>query len=233
MKQLPTAIGNLWLLSFVACVAAVILSLPEYADYGRCCLLSSPSGRASQHAGRRFRWQYHHFRERRSFWHASLYARLVNGRLPPLAEALALACLASICAYTIDSEVLKVYFGVPNPYQMTRSGQRTCTITGWEGSPYSRFPRPATWRWLEPLLAFSWDFIGPAFVGRSLALLLSCILLIIGGWHFLSDVIAGTYFGVSVGLAVLRRPWVCLKEGRTTDASLWKANAAAPSRWPR
>ena len=36
----------------------------------------------------------------------------------------------------------------------------------------------------------------------SLALLLSCILLIIGGWHFLSDVIAGTYFGVSAGLVV-------------------------------
>ena len=75
--------------------------------------------------------------------------------IAPIAEALALACLASICAYAVDSgEVLrKVYFGVPNPYQMTFGAKHTLNL--WEGSPYSQLPRPATWRWLEPLLAFS------------------------------------------------------------------------------
>ena len=144
-------------------------------------------------------------------------ARLVNGRLPPIAEALALACLASICAYAVDSEVLKVYFGVPNPYQMTFGAKHTLNL--WEGSPYSSFP--------SGHMALAGAFAGvfmrlyrSSVFALLLALLLSCILLTIGGWHFLSDVIAGTYFGVSAGLVVAEALGLRSREGRSTEPRL-------------
>jgi membrane-associated phospholipid phosphatase len=213
VKQLPTAIG-IWLLSFVACVAAVILSF-EYADLA----IASYHPHLAAHLstlGDDFGGSI--ILSGEAIVLACLaVVRLVNGRLPPIAEALALACLASICAYTIDSEVLKVYFGVPNPYQMTRGAKHTLNL--WEGSPYSSFP--------SGHMALAGAFAGvfmrlyrTSIWALSLALLLSCILLIIGGWHFLSDVIAGTYFGVSVGLAVAETLGLHFKEGRTTDASL-------------
>lgn len=144
-------------------------------------------------------------------------ARLVNGRLPPIAEALALACLASICAYAVDSEVLKVYFGIPNPYQMMHGAKHTLNL--WEGSPYSSFP--------SGHMALAGAFAGvfmrlyrKSVWALSLALLLLCILLIIGGWHFLSDVIAGTYFGVSAGLAVAEAVGLRPREGASTASPL-------------
>ena len=41
--------------------------------------------------------------------------RLLRGRISPFGKALAIASLASICAYGINSNLLKWYFGVPDP----------------------------------------------------------------------------------------------------------------------
>ena len=34
----------------------------------------------------------------------------------------ALACLTSLCAYALDNGVLKIFFGVPNPYDTLTQG---------------------------------------------------------------------------------------------------------------
>jgi membrane-associated phospholipid phosphatase len=124
-------------------------------------------------------------------------ARIVRGTISPLGRATAAACIASICAYAINSTVLKPMFGVlPTGYVQA----------GWphvahflQGSPDSSFP--------SGHMALAGAFAGvlmrhyPKAVWLLAAGLAGAgLLLIAGTWHFVSDVLAGTFFGVSTGL---------------------------------
>jgi membrane-associated phospholipid phosphatase len=123
--------------------------------------------------------------------------RVVHGSISPLGKAIAAACIASICAYAINSTILKPMFGVLPPGY---------TLTGWphvahffQGSADSSFP--------SGHMALAGAFAGvlmrhyPKWVPWLAVLLAGAGLLLIGGiWHFLSDVLAGTFFGVSTGL---------------------------------
>lgn len=123
--------------------------------------------------------------------------RVVRGSISPLGKAVAAACIASICAYAINFTILKPMFGVlPTGY----------VLTGWphvahffQGSSDSSFP--------SGHMALAGAFAGvlmlhyPRMVWLLAAGLAGAgLLLIAGTWHFLSDVLAGAFFGVSTGL---------------------------------
>ncbi len=123
--------------------------------------------------------------------------RIMRGRLSPFREATALACLASICAYAINDGTLKVFFGVPNPAAVLQGTRHAFNLLS--GSSSSSFPSGH----MVLASAFAAVFMRlyrTSILPLSALLLVAAVLLITGDWHFVSDVIAGTFVGVSAGL---------------------------------
>jgi membrane-associated phospholipid phosphatase len=123
--------------------------------------------------------------------------RITRGHLLRFGEATALACLASICAYAINDSILKLFFGVPNPAAVLHGTRHAFDLL--TGSSNSSFPSG------HMVLAGAFAGVFMRLYQTSIlplsALLLSAVaLLIVGDWHFVSDVIAGTFLGVSAGL---------------------------------
>jgi len=123
--------------------------------------------------------------------------RITRGHLSPLREATALACLTSICAYAINDSVLKLFFGVPNPAAVMHGSQHVFNLMS--GSSTSSFPSG------HMVLAGAFAGVFMRLYRRSALplsalLLIAAVLLIVGDWHFVSDVIAGTFVGVSAGV---------------------------------
>lgn len=123
--------------------------------------------------------------------------RITRGHLSPLWEAAALACLTSICAYAINDSTLKLLFGVPNPGAVLHGARHSFSLLG--GSSGSSFP--------SGHMALAGAFAGVfmrlyrnTVLLLSSLLLLAALLLILGDWHFVSDVIAGTFVGISAGI---------------------------------
>jgi membrane-associated phospholipid phosphatase len=124
--------------------------------------------------------------------------RLWRGHISPLSKALILASLTSMCAYAVNGEALKVIFGVPNPSQVLLAGVHH-GFNFLKGNDDSSFP--------SGHMALAGAFLGvfmrlyPAY-WRALSVLavFGAALLVCGDWHFISDVIAGTFEGVTVGL---------------------------------
>lgn len=124
-------------------------------------------------------------------------SRLLNGHLSMFSRVLAVACVSSICTYAINSLVLKELFGVPAVYE-TLQGMPHLAVFA-TGTPNSSFP--------SGHMALAGGFIGVIFCFYNktllpgIALLLAgCAVLVLGTWHFVSDVIAGSFIGVSAGL---------------------------------
>jgi len=125
-------------------------------------------------------------------------ARLVRGHLSPLSEALALACLASMCTYAFNDGVLKLFFGVPNPEDVLLQGAHHAFhfLAGSRGSSF-----PSGHMVLVGSFAGVFMKLYPSSIWPLSALLfIGAAILIFGDWHFASDVIAGTFAGVSAGL---------------------------------
>lgn len=128
-----------------------------------------------------------------------LAVRLILGRLSPLGRAAILACLCSIAAYIFNAFVLKVCFGVPMPNDVLRGTTHAFNLFG--GSPYSSFPSGH----MTQAGAFAGVLMRAdrrTILPLSVLLLFGAALLVIGNWHFVSDVIAGTFFGVVFGLLI-------------------------------
>lgn len=134
---------------------------------------------------------------------ALVLARLVRGHISRLAETLVLACLASICAYGINSFVLKPFFGVPDPAGVLRGARHALHL--WKGSHLSSFPSGH----MVLAGAFAGVFMRlyrASFWPLCALLLLAAGLLVVGDWHFLSDVVAGSFLGISAG-ALAAEAW--------------------------
>lgn len=123
--------------------------------------------------------------------------RITRGHLSRFGEATALACLTSICAYAINDSTLKLFFGVPNPAAVLHGSRHAFDLL--TGSSSSSFP--------SGHMILSGAFAGvfmrlyrTSILPLSALLLIAAALLIAGDWHFVSDVIAGTFLGVSAGL---------------------------------
>ena len=133
---------------------------------------------------------------------ALVLLRMLRGRenFPQFYRAVVLACLTSICAFAINDGVLKLLFGVPNPFDVLIRGYRH----GFHllaGSRENSFPSG------HMILASSFAGVMmklyPKTAGfLAILLLIAAVALIVGGWHFVSDVIAGTSLGVGLGYFV-------------------------------
>jgi membrane-associated phospholipid phosphatase len=127
----------------------------------------------------------------------TVFARLVKGHISVLGETLAIACLGSMCAYVVNDHVLKVFFGVPNPADVVRGAAHGFNI--WMGSDNSSFPSG------HMVLAAAFAGVFMRLYKASIRLfsallLIAAGLLLVGDWHFLSDIIAGGFLGTSAGI---------------------------------
>lgn len=185
---------RIWLLLFVACAAVVALAFthidvsialhfwradrflnPLNTALGAAVILSSESAVAL----------------------GLILARVVRGHVSRFEEALAIACLASICTYGINSEVLKPFFGVPDPAEVIKGTRHAFNFL--MGSGNSSFPSGhmmLAGAFAGVFMRFQRTSVWPL----SLLLALAAGLLIVGDWHFFSDVIAGTFVGISSGI---------------------------------
>lgn len=186
--------AQIWFLSFVVCAAVVALSLadmdvpialhfwnagrflgPLNTALGAAVILSLESAVVL----------------------GLILARMVRGHSSRFEEVLAIACLTSICTYGTNSEVLKPFFGVPTPIEVMEGARHTFNFL--MGSGNSSFP--------SGHMILAGAFAGVFMRLRrasiwplSALLVLAAGLLVVGDWHFLSDVIAGTFVGVSAGI---------------------------------
>ena len=137
--------------------------------------------------------------------------RIARGRVSALSKAVAVACVASICAYAINASVLKVIFGVEPPLAVLGGARHVAHF--FAGSPDSCFP--------SGHMALAGAFGGvlmrlyrKSIVPLALLLLAGGCLLVLGDWHFVSDVVAGTFVGVSAGILA---------------GEIWQAHEANPA----
>lgn len=124
-------------------------------------------------------------------------ARLTRGHLSRLGEALGVACVASICAYEVNDQVFKPLFGVATPLEVVHGARHGFNLLmGTAGSSF-----PSGHMVLAGAFAGAFLRLYPAS-SRLLSglLLLAAAMLVAGDWHFLSDVIMGTFIGVSAGM---------------------------------
>jgi membrane-associated phospholipid phosphatase len=122
--------------------------------------------------------------------------RITRGHLSPVREATVLACLTSICAYAINDSTLKFFFGVPNPVAVLLGTPHAFNLMN--GSSSSSFPSGH----MVLAGAFAGVFMRlhrASILPFSALLLIAAVLLVLGDWHFVSDVIAGTFVGVLAG----------------------------------
>ena len=128
---------------------------------------------------------------------ALVIIRITRGHLSPFREATVIACLTSICTYAINNSTLKLFFGVPNPAAVLHGTQHAFNLLS--GSFDSSFPSGH----MVLASAFAGVFMRlyrASTLSFSALLFIAAVLLIVGDWHFVSDVIAGTFVGVSAGL---------------------------------
>lgn len=189
-----SAILRVWLLLFVACAAAAALSFVS---------LDVPVAHRVWRFGR-------HLGSLNAAFGAKvilaleaavvlvlIVARLVRGHISRFGEALGLACIASICAYGVNDQVLKPFFGVQTPAEVVHGATHTFNLT--MGLANSSFPSGH----MVLAGAFAGVFVRlyPASIRPLAALLaLAAALLVLGDWHFISDVIAGGFLGLSAGI---------------------------------
>jgi membrane-associated phospholipid phosphatase len=123
--------------------------------------------------------------------------RLVRGHVSAIGETLAIACLSSICGYGINDHVLKLFFGVPTPRDVVHGASHILHF--YAGSEASSFPSGH----MVLAGAFAGVFMRLYRVSiwpLSALLMLGAGLLLVGDWHFLSDLIAGAFLGISAGI---------------------------------
>lgn len=124
-------------------------------------------------------------------------ARLVRGHISVLGRTVVIACLTSMCAYVVNDHVLKVACGVPGPADVMRGARHSFNL--WMGSEGSSFPSGH----MALAAAFAGVFmrLHRASIGPfSALLLLAAALLLLGDWHFLSDIVAGAFLGTTAGI---------------------------------
>ena len=124
-------------------------------------------------------------------------ARMARGNLPPFAKALMVACCASLSAFAANDYVLKFIFGRLGPSDFFR--RPTAHIFYFfQGNQQSSFPSG------HMVMATAFAMVMMRLQPRTqlILIILLCvgaITLVVGDWHFISDVIAGTFVGGTAG----------------------------------
>lgn len=122
--------------------------------------------------------------------------RLSKGHLSPAAKAVAVGCCCSIAAYAINAGVLKMLFGVAVPGEVIGGARHVAHFL--KGSYESSFPSG------HMVLAAAFAGVPMRLYPRLVLplaglLAVGACLLVAGNWHFLSDVLAGGFVGVTAG----------------------------------
>jgi membrane-associated phospholipid phosphatase len=124
--------------------------------------------------------------------------RIRTGHLSDMAKTLLVACSASVLSYTLNDLLLKVVFGRQNPSDYFQS-HLPGTFHLFLGDDHSSFPSG------HMMLAAA--FLGVFFrvyarlrIPSLFLLLFGTVVLVLGDWHFVSDVIAGAFLGLTIGL---------------------------------
>jgi len=193
LKRLGIVI-RIWVLSLAVCAAVVALSfaridVPTALHFWKAGRFLSPLNETFAAAGV--------LSVESAVILVMVLLRLIRGHISVFGETLAVACLTSLCAYGFNDHVLKVFFGVPNPTDVIHGTRHSFNL--WMGSENSTFPSGhmvLAGAFAGVLMRIYKGSIWPLGV----LLLLAAGLLIVGDWHFLSDVIAGTFFGISAGI---------------------------------
>jgi len=138
--------------------------------------------------------------------------RIIHGRLTPFLEASALACLTSICSYAVCDSILKPLFGVVSPMQVLLGERHSFHL--FSGVFDTSFPSGH----MVLASAFSAVFMRlyrSSIPPLAVLLVIASGLLVLGDWHFVSDVIAGTFIGLTVGL-LAGELWIAHKQNMST-----------------
>jgi membrane-associated phospholipid phosphatase len=125
-------------------------------------------------------------------------ARLLKGTLHPFGKVVLIASAASIITYAINDLLLKPFFGRLSP------GDVNFAAIGpifhyFQGSDGSSFPS-GHMALAASFLAVVYRIYPSLRPAVAVFLLLGCLVLVIGDWHYVSDVIAGTFTGFAVGI---------------------------------
>ena len=124
--------------------------------------------------------------------------RLRNGNLPELAKICLVACTTSVMAYTLNYVVLKFVFGRQNPAAYYQS-HITGTFHLFRGDDGSSFPSGH----MMLAAAFLGVFIRlypRARIASLFLLVVAAVAMVAGDWHYVSDLIAGAFLGLTAGL---------------------------------
>jgi membrane-associated phospholipid phosphatase len=124
--------------------------------------------------------------------------RIVRGHLPESIRIFFFAlCVAVIC-FAGNDYVLKPFFGRPTPFDVFAL-HSDWGFHFFKGDSHSGFPSG------HMMMASSFTAIFGSVNGKVMLALITLIvilvpLLLMGQWHFLSDIIAGIFIGTTVGL---------------------------------
>jgi membrane-associated phospholipid phosphatase len=123
--------------------------------------------------------------------------RISKGNLPAFAKAVFVACCASLSAFVANDYILKIVFGRLNPsdFFQTPTAQ---VFHFFQGSQQSSFPSG------HMVLATAFAMVMIRLQPRTkpvliILLCLGAIALLVGDWHFVGDVVAGTFVGGTAG----------------------------------
>jgi membrane-associated phospholipid phosphatase len=155
----------------------------------------------------------------------------ISGTNLRLAKAIFVACCASLSAFVANDYVLKFIFGRLNPLDFFQ--RPTVKIFHFfQGSYESSFPSGH----MVMATAFAMVMIRLQPRTQPILVILLCIgavALLVGDWHFLGDVVAGTFVGGTAGL-VAGELWAehiqdirALRAPRTTENSQLKGGPMA------
>jgi len=124
-------------------------------------------------------------------------ARLLQGRLSQKSKALFIACCASLSAFAANDYVLKKLFGRRSPLDYFL-GASPKVFHFFEGDLHSSFPSGHTV--IATAFAATLVRIYPkTFPVFFVLLFIAIAALVIGDWHFVSDIIAGLFVGGTAG----------------------------------
>jgi membrane-associated phospholipid phosphatase len=128
--------------------------------------------------------------------------RLVRGRLPEYGKLTFVATCASLISFEVNDFILKVFFGRQAPGHFLQT-PIVHVFDFMHGDDHTSFPsgHMAMATAFAAVVLMRYSRVWPIF---AFLLSVSGAALIVGEWHFVSDVIAGTFVGGTMGLAGFR-----------------------------
>ena len=124
--------------------------------------------------------------------------RLMRGSIPDYANVIFLACCASLLAFAANDYVLKELFGRYGPYTFF-GGSNVRDFNFLKGDMFSVFPsgHMVISTAFAAMIIRQYPRVWPVL---TILLCAGAAALLVGDWHFLSDIISGAFVGSTAGL---------------------------------